>query len=329
MKGLENQLLNVVVGKERPDLEQKYAELVVEMAESNALLLKLENILLRELSNSTGDILDNIELIQTLDNTKTKAVEISAKLEQAKFTETEINRSRAQYTSAAKRGSILFFTIAGLATISKMYTISLESFLKVFKGSLTTSARDVILENRLRNIISEATENTYDYACTGIFERHKLMFSMQLTTMIMDGEGTLDRDELNFFLKGDTSLDQAAVEKPDHLEWILDSGWKDLLKLQSLKECFGKLIDDIVKNAPEEWKAWYDLEAPENSDAHPMPCGYTDSLNLMQRLLVLRCFRPDRVYNAVKLFIMGEMSDRFQPPTLDYVVSYALHYVIT
>ncbi len=53
------------------------------------------------------------------------------------------------------------------------------------------SARDVNLEKRLKNIIRGSTMNTYDYACTGIFEKHKLMFSMQLTTMIMDGEGTL------------------------------------------------------------------------------------------------------------------------------------------
>jgi dynein heavy chain, axonemal len=316
MKGLENQLLNVVVGKERPDLEKKYADLVVEMSESSALLLKLEDTLLRELSNSTGDILENEELIATLDNTKTKAVEISAKLKQAKFTEAEINKSRTQYTSAAKRGSILFFTIAGLATISKMYTISLGSFLQVFKGSLMTSARDVNLEKRLKNIIRESTMNTYDYACTGIFEKHKLMFSMQLTTMIMDGEGTLDRNELNFFLKGDTSLEGASEEKPSHLSWILDNGWKDLIKLTTLKECFKDLLVDISKKSSDKWREWYDLEDPENVD---LPSGYTKVLNAMQSLLVLRCFRPDRVYNAVKLFIIAEMGDRYvQPPTLNY-----------
>ena len=316
MKGLENQLLNVVVGKERPDLEKKYADLVVEMSKSSALLLKLEDTLLRELSNSTGDILENEELIATLGTCKSSAVEISAKLEQAKFTEAEINKSRAQYTSAAKRGSILFFTIAGLATISKMYTISLGSFLQVFKGSLATSARDVNLENRLNNIMKESTMNTYDYACTGIFEKHKLMFSMQLTTMIMDGKGTLDRNELNFFLKGDTSLEGASEPKPMHLEWLLDVGWKDLIKLQTLKECFKDILIDISQKSSDEWREWYDLEDPENTD---LPCGYSKVLNPMQSLLVLRCFRPDRVYNAVKLFIIQEMGDRYvQPPTLDY-----------
>ena len=255
-------------------------------------------------------------MIATLDNTKTKAVEISAKLEQAKFTEAEINKSRAQYTSAAKRGSILFFTIAGLSTISKMYTISLSSFLSVFKSSLNTSARDVNLENRLTNIMKESTMNTYDYACTGIFERHKLMFSMQLTTMIMDGEGTLDRNELNFFLKGDMSLEGASEVKPDHLEWLLENGWKDLIKLQTLKPVFANLLTDIKTKAPHDWRQWYDLEDPENTD---LPCGYSKLLNPMQSLLVLRCFRPDRVYNAVKLFIIKEMGDRYvQPPTLNY-----------
>eukprot|EP00944_MAST-04C_sp_MAST-4C-sp1_P005925 g5925.t1 len=36
-------------------------------------------------------------------------------------------------------------------------------------------------------------------------------------------------------------------------------------------------------------------------------------------MLVLRCFRIDRVYNATKLYVMHKMGDRFvQPPVLDY-----------
>jgi dynein heavy chain len=42
----------------------------------------------------------------------------------------------------------------------------------------------------------------------GIFEAHKLIFSFQMTTMIMDGDNTLDHKELDFFLKGNTSLEE-------------------------------------------------------------------------------------------------------------------------
>ena len=52
MDGLANQLLNVVVANERPDLEKQWADLVSEMGENALLLVTLEDTLLRELSSS-------------------------------------------------------------------------------------------------------------------------------------------------------------------------------------------------------------------------------------------------------------------------------------
>jgi dynein heavy chain, axonemal len=72
MDGLANQLLNVVVAHERPDLEAQYAALVSEMSENALLIVQLEDTLLKELSSSSGNILDNEDLIATLDSTKTK-----------------------------------------------------------------------------------------------------------------------------------------------------------------------------------------------------------------------------------------------------------------
>ena len=70
--GLQEQLLNVTVKHERPDLEEQREQLVQEMSDNKTLLKKLEDTLLRELSNATGNILDNQELILTLEETKTK-----------------------------------------------------------------------------------------------------------------------------------------------------------------------------------------------------------------------------------------------------------------
>jgi dynein heavy chain len=58
-QGLAEQLLAVVVAHERPDLEEARRGLVQEMSENKALLKKLEDTLLRELSNATGDQLGN------------------------------------------------------------------------------------------------------------------------------------------------------------------------------------------------------------------------------------------------------------------------------
>ena len=129
----------------------------------------------------------------------------------------------------AKRGSVLYFAEAGLATINSMYEISLDSFLSVFKTALENAKKDASLENRMRNMIDTITRQIYDYTCTGIFERHKLMFSFQLTCMVMSGENTLENNILDFFLKGDMSL-----ESPNEIcpaSWLINNGWKDLLFL--------------------------------------------------------------------------------------------------
>eukprot|EP00357_Protocruzia_adherens_P037170 CAMPEP_0115003166 /NCGR_PEP_ID=MMETSP0216-20121206/18440_1 /TAXON_ID=223996 /ORGANISM="Protocruzia adherens, Strain Boccale" /LENGTH=58 /DNA_ID=CAMNT_0002368901 /DNA_START=44 /DNA_END=216 /DNA_ORIENTATION=- len=50
--------------------------------------------------------------------------------------------------------------------------------------------------------------------------------------MILDGDGKIDHEELEFFLKGNTSLEPPSRKKP--YPWISDIGWKDLERLGEL-----------------------------------------------------------------------------------------------
>lgn len=75
-QGLEDQLLSVVVRAERADLEEQRESLIIETSNNKSLLSGLEDSLLRELATSTGNMLDNVELVSTLENTKSKAAEV-------------------------------------------------------------------------------------------------------------------------------------------------------------------------------------------------------------------------------------------------------------
>lgn len=77
LKGLEEQLLSVIVGFEKKELEEQRERLIQETSENKKLLKNLEDSLLRELATSTGNMLDNTELILTLEETKSKASEVS------------------------------------------------------------------------------------------------------------------------------------------------------------------------------------------------------------------------------------------------------------
>lgn len=61
---------------ERPDLEEQREILIKETSSNKDLLQQLEDSLLRELATSTGNMLDNVELVDTLENTKSKAYEV-------------------------------------------------------------------------------------------------------------------------------------------------------------------------------------------------------------------------------------------------------------
>jgi hypothetical protein len=81
-----------------------------------------------------GNILDNADLLSTLEGTKSKAVELAARLGAARATASEIDDARVRYSPVAARGAGLFFCMAALSALNPMYEYSLSSFLGVFNG---------------------------------------------------------------------------------------------------------------------------------------------------------------------------------------------------
>ncbi|XP_051888343.1 dynein axonemal heavy chain 10 [Pristis pectinata] len=314
LSGLEDQLLSVIVAFERKELEEQRERLIKETSENKKLLKDLEDSLLRELATSTGNMLDNVELVETLEETKTKATEVSEKLNLAEKTAVDIDKLRDGYRPAARRGAILFFVLSEMALVNNMYQYSLASFLEVFDLSLRKSLPDSILQKRLRNIMNALTLNMYNYGCTGLFEKHKLLFSFNMTIKLEQAKQKIPQEELEFFLKGNISLEKSKRAKPCH--WIPDQGWEDIVHLaQTFPELFASLPDDLQLNK-EVWKNWYDLDAPEQVE---FPLHYKDTLNSFQKLLLLRCFRVDRVYRAVMDYITVTIGEKFvQPPVISF-----------
>lgn len=52
---------------------------------------------------------------------------------------------------------------------------------------------------------------------------------------------------------------------------------------------------------------WYDLDSLEQ---YPFPLGYDENITPFQKLLILRCFRVDRVYRAVTDYVTVTMGEK-------------------
>lgn len=112
--GLEDQLLARVVNKERPDLERTKTQLIVQNNDFVIKLKGIEDTLLYKLATAEGDLTEDLPLIESLEEAKRVADEITAKVAEARDMEIKINFSREKYRPVASRGALLFFLLNGL-----------------------------------------------------------------------------------------------------------------------------------------------------------------------------------------------------------------------
>ena len=131
--GLEDQLLTLVVRKERPDLAAKKEELIQQQNQFKITLKNLEDDLLQRLADATGDILENYDLIENLERSKALSTEINAKVEIAKVTEVAINDASEAYRPAANRGALVFFLMSEL---TRIHLLASESSLSILRPAV-------------------------------------------------------------------------------------------------------------------------------------------------------------------------------------------------
>lgn len=104
-QGLEDQLLALVVNKERPDLEETKTQLIIQNTEFTIKLKQLEDDLLYKLSAAEGDITEDVALIESLEESKKVATEIGEKVAEAR--ETEVGGGCGYCMASELRGGLL------------------------------------------------------------------------------------------------------------------------------------------------------------------------------------------------------------------------------
>jgi len=314
--GLDAQLLGIVVQQEEPSLEQEKSDLTIRVASGKKKLVELENTILKLLSETQGSLLDDENLVNTLQQSKITSEEVTQQLVVAEETEIKIDLAREGYRPAAIRASIAYFVLADMAKIDPMYQFSLDAYVDLFMDSIEISRGVRQAENvaeRCQNINEFHTERVYVNTCRALFERHKLLFSMQLCFRILMQEGKIPMEEFNFFLFGGGMADRATQRPNPAKDWIDDTMWDNISELDKLPGFMG--IAGAFEQTPREWHKWYLQSAPEEE---ALPSDWDTKCSELQSLCLLRALRLDRVLFGSAKYVSSNLGPAFaDPPPFD------------
>ncbi|KAL8573170.1 Dynein heavy chain 3, axonemal [Nucella lapillus] len=315
-QGLEDQLLGIVAAKEKPELEEKKNQLIIESADNQKQLKEIEDKILEVLSSSQGNILEDEAAIKILSSSKVLSEEISAKQEIAASTEKQIDETRNSYKPVAVHSSILFFCISDLANIEPMYQYSLTWFINLYLQSIGNSAPSEDIGERIFNLNDHFTNSIYRNVCRSLFEKDKLLFSFILCVGILKGQGRIEEEVWRFLLTGGVALENPHPNPaPD---WLGDKSWGEIVRANNLSNLKG--YKQHVQENVALWKGFYDSPAPQT---YKLPSPY-DALSGLDRMVVLRTFRPDKMVPAVQDFIVDSLGQSYiEPPTFDLAGSFA------
>eukprot|EP00945_MAST-04E_sp_MAST-4E-sp1_P005163 g5163.t1 len=310
-EGLQDQLLAIVVKEERPELAEEKERLIVEGAENAKALQDVEDEILHILSTSEGNILEDEGAIKALNMSKEISMDIKEKQAACEITEKKIDTVRQSYVPIAYHSQILYFCIADLANIEPTYQYALGWFARLFITSIQNSEPASEVVERLKILEKHFTYSLYENICRSLLEKDKLLFSFLLAVRIKMGRKEIDQAEWYFLLTGGVSVDNLYPNPCP--EWLSQKSWDEICRLSDLPALNG--LREFLGAKPEGFKAIYDA-----SNAHqiPFPGVWDQKLNLIQKLLVLRCIRPDKIILAVQNFVIQESGAEFvKPPTFN------------
>ncbi|KAJ3087451.1 Dynein heavy chain 1, axonemal [Quaeritorhiza haematococci] len=315
--GLEDQLLAIVVANERPDLSEAKTQLMVNNAQMKRELKDLEDKILHLLSSVQGSPVDDERLIETLAASKETSEEIQTKVAAAEKTERDIDFTRNKYAPVAIRTRILFFCITELANIDPMYQYSLGWFMNLFVSAIGASEKSDDVDQRIININDCFTFSLFSNVCRSLFEKHKLLFSFLLAIRILMDENKIDPAQWKFLLTGGTAAEEKGLQNPAP-DWLSKTSWTEIQSLSSLATFTG--FDETFADHIADYRAIFDSPQPHRE---MLPGPWSKTLTSFQKILVLRCLRPDRCTSAIQDFVAEQLGDRFiEPQTSDLSALY-------
>eukprot|EP00605_Chrysophyceae_sp_TOSAG23-4_P001498 GSChrysophyteH1.ASY1.ANO1.1642.1 assembled CDS len=270
----------------RPDIEERKVQLMLNMAEDKKQLAALEAKILKMLSESEGNILDD----------------------EAEITEVAINDTLdPMYQYSLAYYNMLFNRCIDMSEKSKDLDTRLKNII-----DYTTL---IIYQNICRGLFEKDKLLFSSLVCFQIMKDRGVIHEIEWNVLVR-GPGAIDK------VKQPMNPHPDLISAP---AWNLIYGIEDVLQYTKPVEKaapvegeeahpFGGLCEHIRKkfihaeNPDSEWTAW--MKSPNIMEA-PLPAPYNETVNNFQKLLLVKALREDKLQGAIATYVGMELGKPF------------------
>ncbi|XP_072143695.1 cytoplasmic dynein 2 heavy chain 1 [Dermacentor andersoni] len=287
--GLCDQLLQVALQEERPELEERRQAL---LHEADTLRLQLSDLDTRLLDLLlSGDFLHNQELRQALQEAKASGARAETSLAEAQRLQASLENERAVYEPVARLGARLVGLLDPLARLGHTYRWGMAGLVDLFRRALRQPGTNGKKKD-LKLIERTLVHLVYEYAARSLFKKDHLTFALHLIhglrpDLFRENEwesltGTL--------VKGTT---QHTEQRPS---WLIEDR---SAALSQLKATLGPELWSALRL--EEASLWQPFARSGHCEEQ-LPEHATRCLSPFQQALLVQCLRPDRALSALGRF---------------------------
>lgn len=310
--GLEGQLLGLVIQHEQPELEKQKSHLLQVEEDLKVQLAELEKTLLQTLATSTGNILENTQLILSLDETKAKGNTVKESLEDSTTLQESLDEQRNAYRPIAVQGSKMFFLTRDLRALNHMYQISLSAFTVLFKAALNEGTPTSSLEGRIEMLSAALLRLVFGHVSRNIFNADRLTFGMHFARHLAAEQADSESWNHFFGLTVSGSRTSQVGGRGSTPGWVppeSESGY------ESLTAAFPTIASDYEFNNGVTWNDW--MKSPVAETCVPERVTRRGGDAALMKLLVVQALRPDRLESAMTFFVCSQLGvTSIAPPPL-------------
>jgi dynein heavy chain 1 len=304
---LENQCINMYLHNERPEVEKKRIELLKLQGEYLVKIRELEDDLLTKISEQTGNILDNVPLLKTLDTLKIKANEIMEKMKESDKVLKEVNDVTAEYGNLAHLSAKIYFTLLSFSQINIIYQYSFQFYMKILLNLISTNEKLAEIpkneyQKRIDTILEQLFVKVYQKLQPSLLEKDKILISFRFAQLKL---GTQYAEEFKSFFEPNTVIEE---KWSGILEGKLEK--QQILALESLGRRRG--CDGLGNSLRSDSNRW--LRFIRDEEKEPPMEWYAESNPIKKdiiRLTVFKILKPGRCFEQIYAFLSKHLGEEF------------------